>query len=61
VEQRKRPRAGELFPLVQSELHRLAYQNTSRERPSYTLQTTAILNEAYVRLVDNTKPVRKQP
>jgi RNA polymerase sigma factor (TIGR02999 family) len=29
----------------------------SRERPGHTLQTTAILNEAYLRLVDNTKPV----
>jgi RNA polymerase sigma-70 factor, ECF subfamily len=46
-----------LFPLVQPELHRLAHHYMSRERPGHTLQTTAILNEAYLRLVDNTKPV----
>ena len=45
-----------LFPLVQPELHRLAHHYMSRERPGHTLQTTAILNEAYLRLVDNTKP-----
>ena len=41
-----------LFPLVQPELHRLAQHYMSRERPGHTLQTTAILNEAYLRLVD---------
>jgi ECF sigma factor len=46
-----------LFPLVQSELHRLAHRYMSRECAGHTLQTTAILNEAYLRLVDNTKPV----
>ena len=46
-----------LFPLVQPELHRLAHHYMSRERAGHTLQTTAILNEAYLRLVDNTKPV----
>jgi RNA polymerase sigma factor (TIGR02999 family) len=46
-----------LFPLVQPELHRLAHHYMSRERPGHTLQTTAILNEAYLRLVDNTKPL----
>src|ERR1044071_2334288 len=45
-----------LFPLVQPELHRLAHHYMSRERPGYTLQTTAILNEAYLRLVDDRKP-----
>ncbi len=44
-----------LFPLVQPELHRLAHHYMSRERAGHTLQTTAILNEAYLRLVDNTK------
>jgi RNA polymerase sigma factor (TIGR02999 family) len=48
---------GKLFPLVHSELHRLAHHYMSRERAGHTLQTTAILNEAYLRLVDNTKPV----
>src|SRR6476619_5018196 len=36
---------------------RLAHHYMSRERPGHTLQTTAILNEAYLRLVDDTKPV----
>jgi RNA polymerase sigma factor (TIGR02999 family) len=46
-----------LVPLVQPELHRLAHHYMSRERPGHTLQTTAVLNEAYLRLVDNAKPV----
>jgi RNA polymerase sigma factor (TIGR02999 family) len=46
-----------LIPLVQPELHRLAHHYMSRERAGHTLQTTAILNEAYLRLVDNTKPL----
>jgi RNA polymerase sigma-70 factor (ECF subfamily) len=46
-----------LFPLVQPELHRLAHHYMSRERAGHTLPTTAILNEAYLRLVDNTRPV----
>jgi RNA polymerase sigma-70 factor, ECF subfamily len=45
-----------LFPLVEPELHRLAHHYMSRERAGHTLQTTAILHEAYLRLVDNTKP-----
>ncbi len=48
---------GKLFPLVHPELHRLAHHYMSRERAGHTLQTTAVLNEAYLRLVDNTKPV----
>src|SRR5580765_3129417 len=46
-----------LIPLVQPELHRLAHHYMSRERAGHTLQTTAIINEAYLQLVDNTKPV----
>lgn len=46
-----------LVPLVQPELHRLAHHYMNRERAGHTLQTTAILNEAYLRLVDDTKPV----
>ena len=46
-----------LIPLVQPELHRLAHHYMSRERAGHTLQTTAILNEAYLQLVDNSKPV----
>ena len=46
-----------LVPLVHPELHRLAHHYMSRERAGHTLQTTAILNEDYLRLVDDTKPV----
>jgi len=42
----------ELYPLVYNELHRLARRYMSRERRGHTLQTTALINEAYVRLVD---------
>lgn len=41
-----------LTPLVYGELHRLAHRQMRRERPDHTLQTTALINEAYVRLVD---------
>jgi RNA polymerase sigma-70 factor, ECF subfamily len=44
---------GRLIPLVQPELHRLAHHYMSRERIGHTLQTTALLNEAYLRLVDD--------
>jgi RNA polymerase sigma-70 factor (ECF subfamily) len=42
----------ELAPLVQSELHRLAHHYMGRERPGHTLQTSALVNEAYLRLID---------
>ncbi|HEV8130475.1 MAG TPA: sigma-70 family RNA polymerase sigma factor [Acidobacteriota bacterium] len=42
----------QLTPLVYDELHRLAHQYMRRERPGHTLQTSALLNEAFVRLVD---------
>ena len=42
----------ELYPLVYDELHRLARRYMSKERKGHTLQTTALINEAYVRLVD---------
>jgi RNA polymerase sigma factor (TIGR02999 family) len=41
-----------LMPLVHHELQRLAHRHLSRERPGHTLQTTALVNEAYLRLVD---------
>jgi len=41
-----------LTPLVFDELHRLAHQYINRERRGHTLQTTALVNEAYVRLVE---------
>jgi RNA polymerase sigma factor (TIGR02999 family) len=42
----------ELMPVVHSELRRLARRYMARERPGHTLQTTALINEAYLRLVD---------
>jgi RNA polymerase sigma factor (TIGR02999 family) len=42
----------QLYPLVYDELHRLARRYMSREKKGHTLQTTALINEAYVRLVD---------
>jgi RNA polymerase sigma-70 factor, ECF subfamily len=42
----------ELTPLVYDKLHRLAHSYMSREQDGHTLQTTALINEAYLRLVD---------
>jgi len=42
----------QLLPLVESELRRLARTYMARERPGHTLQTTALVNEAFIRLVD---------
>ncbi len=41
---------NQLMPLVQDELHRLAKRYMSHERPNHTLQATALVNEAYLRL-----------
>ena len=41
-----------LYPLVYKELRRLAHGYLRRERKGHTLQTTALINEAYLRLVD---------
>jgi RNA polymerase sigma-70 factor (ECF subfamily) len=41
-----------LVPLVQRELHQIAARCMARERPDHTLQATALVNEAYVRLLD---------
>jgi RNA polymerase sigma-70 factor (ECF subfamily) len=41
-----------LTPIVYDELHRLARRFMKRERPGHSLQTTALVNEAYMRLVD---------
>jgi RNA polymerase sigma-70 factor (ECF subfamily) len=41
-----------LTPIVYDELHRLAQRYMRRERPGHTLQTSALLNEAYMRLAD---------
>ena len=44
--------AAELLPLVYDELRRLAQNYLSRERQGHTLQTTALVHEAYLRLID---------
>src|SRR5580700_3436105 len=41
-----------LTPIVYDELHRLARRYMKRERPGHSLQTTALVNEAYTRLVN---------
>jgi RNA polymerase sigma factor (TIGR02999 family) len=42
----------QLMPLVYDELHRLAHQHLRREAPGHILQTSALIHEAYLRLVD---------
>jgi RNA polymerase sigma factor (TIGR02999 family) len=42
----------QLTPLVYDELHRLAHQHMRRESAGHVLQTSALINEAYLRLVD---------
>jgi len=44
--------ADHLFPLVYGELKRMARRYLRKENPGHTLQTTALVNEAYLRLVD---------
>jgi len=41
-----------LTPLVYAELHRLAHHYMNRERAGHTLQTSALVNEAFLRIVD---------
>jgi RNA polymerase sigma factor (TIGR02999 family) len=45
--------AGELLPLVYDELRKLAAQKLNQEAPGQTLQATALVHEAYLRLVDD--------
>ena len=42
----------QLTPLVHTELHRIARRYMAAERPDHILQTTALVNEAYLRLID---------
>ena len=44
-----------LLPLVEQELHRLAHSYMRREDRDHTLQTTALVNEAYLKLIDQKK------
>src|SRR5215475_3427301 len=43
----------ELLPLVYQELHRMARCYMTGERPNHTLQASALVNEVYLKLVDN--------
>jgi RNA polymerase sigma-70 factor (ECF subfamily) len=45
-----------LIPLVYEELRLLAHRYMEGQRPDHTLQTTALVNEAYLRLADQSKP-----
>jgi len=45
---------AELTPLVYQELRRLAHHHMGGQRPNHTLQTTALINEVYLRLADQT-------
>ena len=49
------PTAADLFPRVYKELRRLAATYLRQERPGQTLQATALVNEAYLKLVDQTR------
>src|SRR5262249_47731318 len=48
--------ANQLLPLVYEELRRLAAQQWAREAPGQTLQPTALVHEAYLRLMGDPKP-----
>ena len=48
-----------LMPVVDAELHRIAHYHMNRENPGHTLQTSALVNEAYLKLI-NQRDVRWQ-
>ena len=52
IEQGDEQAAGQLLPLVYDELRRLAARRLAQEKPGQTLQATALVHEAYLRLVD---------
>jgi RNA polymerase sigma factor (TIGR02999 family) len=52
IEQGDRHAAAQLLPLVYTELRNLAAQRMAHETPGQTLQPTALVHEAYIRLVD---------
>src|SRR5258707_14788974 len=55
IEQGDPKAAEQLLPLVYHELRKLAAQRLAQERPGQTLQATALVHEAYLRLVDTDK------
>jgi RNA polymerase sigma factor (TIGR02999 family) len=48
--------AGELLPLIYQELRQLASSKMARERPGHTIQATALVHEAFLRLTDVEQP-----
>jgi RNA polymerase sigma factor (TIGR02999 family) len=56
IEQGDPKAAVELLPLVYGELRRLAKQRLAQEKPGQTLQATALVHEAYLRLVGTQDP-----
>lgn len=48
------------MPVVYDELHQIAQRHLRREGPRHTLQTSALVNEAYLRLIDQTVPWRNR-
>ena len=50
--QGEQPALEKLVPLVRAELHRMAKRYLRQERPGHLLQTTALVNEVYLRLID---------
>src|SRR5438874_13744797 len=55
IEQGDRQAASQLLPLVDDELRQLAAQKLAHERPGQTLDATALVHEAYLRLVGVSK------
>lgn len=49
-----RKAAEQFMPLIYDELRRQAHRHLNRERPNHTLQTTALVHEAYLRLIEQT-------
>jgi RNA polymerase sigma factor (TIGR02999 family) len=55
IEEGKLQAGEQLLPLVYNELRKLAAQRLAQEQPGHTLQATALVHEAYIRLVDTEK------
>ena len=59
IEQRNPQAAEKLLPLVYEELRKLAAAKLAQEKPGQTLQATALVHDAYIRLVDVEKARHK--
>src|SRR5262249_1047548 len=60
IEQGDPSAAGRLLPLVYDELRKLAAEKMANERPGHTLEATALVHEAYLRLVGNDQAAQQQ-